>query len=378
MDAANDIREVMEKQGVEESVHYILKDHLGSWTTITDADGNVEQELSYDAWGSLRNPVGFGYGNVSHTFDRGYTLHEHYDDFDLINMNGRLYDPVIGRMFSPDIVIQDEHNLQAYNRYSYCFNNPLRFTDPSGYFVTIPPEFESFYLPQYFDDLATYKTELTKLGAENIDYSTNLLEGSPSTTVTEIWWSFEGDKYSMTIIEQDLKNYQQMLKCSCVASAVSAQEKRLNGNTLINEFSILWLFGWGLSDMIPQYHFKGLNTSCVLDYLKQVSTVYNDNKYFVPKKNNEHNEGFTFSEMKKDNGVLYRFYDDPKEMNNTISHTMNASRAIRFTMNNEILKHEIQVWDSGLVNGKVGGYRSFLEFAGGNLYYKMGILFKKQ
>ena len=53
MKAANDIREVMEKQGLEESVHYILKDHLGSWTAITDADGNVEQELSYDAWGSI-------------------------------------------------------------------------------------------------------------------------------------------------------------------------------------------------------------------------------------------------------------------------------------------------------------------------------------
>lgn len=53
MNAANDIRETREKQGLEESVHYILKYHLGSWTTITDADGNVEQELSYDAWGSL-------------------------------------------------------------------------------------------------------------------------------------------------------------------------------------------------------------------------------------------------------------------------------------------------------------------------------------
>ena len=45
----------------------------------------------------------------------------------------RMYDPTVGRMLSPDIVIQQEHNSQAYNRYSYCFNNPLRFTDPSGY-----------------------------------------------------------------------------------------------------------------------------------------------------------------------------------------------------------------------------------------------------
>ena len=168
MNAANDIRETREKQGMEESVHYILKDHLGSWTTITDADGNVEQELSYDAWGRRRNPNGFGYGNVSHTFDRGYTLHEHYDHFDLINMNGRLYDPVIGRMFSPDIVIQDEHNLQAYNRYSYCFNNPLRFTDPSGYVVQMPFEYyglETFgygYLGRHSFKGSSFNTEATE------------------------------------------------------------------------------------------------------------------------------------------------------------------------------------------------------------------------
>ena len=54
---------------------------------------------------------------------------------------GRMYDPVVGRMLSPDIVIQNPEYSQSYNRYSYCFNNPLRFTDPSGYVVTIPPEY---------------------------------------------------------------------------------------------------------------------------------------------------------------------------------------------------------------------------------------------
>ncbi|MBR5378551.1 MAG: hypothetical protein IK135_05480 [Bacteroidales bacterium] len=47
---------VSQTGGEVDSVTYILKDHLGSWTTITDAEGNVEQELSYDAWGNLRDP----------------------------------------------------------------------------------------------------------------------------------------------------------------------------------------------------------------------------------------------------------------------------------------------------------------------------------
>lgn len=47
-------------------------------------------------------------------------------------MNVRMYDPVIGRVLSPDNYVQDPTNTQCYNRYSYCLNNPLRYTDPSG------------------------------------------------------------------------------------------------------------------------------------------------------------------------------------------------------------------------------------------------------
>ena len=116
------------------TMSYVIKDHQGSmYATITNL---AIERYSFDAWGRRRNPQTLSYDNVTTSFDRGYTLHEHYDDFGLINMNGRLYDPLIGRMLSPDIVIQDEQNSQTYNRYSYCFNNPLRFTDPSGY-VTV-------------------------------------------------------------------------------------------------------------------------------------------------------------------------------------------------------------------------------------------------
>lgn len=48
-------------------------------------------------------------------------------------MNGRMYDPVVGRFLSPDNYVQDPRNSQSYNRYSYCLNNPLKYTDPSGY-----------------------------------------------------------------------------------------------------------------------------------------------------------------------------------------------------------------------------------------------------
>ena len=154
-------------------MYYTLKDHQGSLAAVIH--GNAVERLSYDPWGRRRNTTIFGYDNVSHTFDRGYTLHEHYDGFDLINMkftlsersaklclstaercelggaNGRLYDPILGRMLSPDIVVLDEQNSQAYNRYSYCFNNPLRFTDPSGYVVRGTRNYYDWSSRVYYD-----------------------------------------------------------------------------------------------------------------------------------------------------------------------------------------------------------------------------------
>ena len=60
---------------------------------------------------------------------RGFTGHEHYPQFKIINMNGRLYDPVIARFFSPDNFVQLPEFTQSYNRYSYCLNNPLKYVD---------------------------------------------------------------------------------------------------------------------------------------------------------------------------------------------------------------------------------------------------------
>ncbi len=112
-------------------MHYTLKDHQGSLTATIH--GNTVERLSYDAWGRRRNPNGFGYSNVTHTFDRGYTLHEHYDPDGLVNMNGRMYDPVMSSLLSVYAFVDDPATAQGFNRYSYCMHNPLRYTDPSGW-----------------------------------------------------------------------------------------------------------------------------------------------------------------------------------------------------------------------------------------------------
>jgi RHS repeat-associated protein len=64
--------------------------------------------------------------------DRGFTGHEHLPEFMLINMNARMYDPVTARFLSPDPYVSAPESMQGYNRYAYCFNNPLIYTDPDG------------------------------------------------------------------------------------------------------------------------------------------------------------------------------------------------------------------------------------------------------
>jgi RHS repeat-associated protein len=116
------------------SHEYVHRDHLGSVTALTrESDGSVIERYSYDAWGMRRNPTTWAAGTITAYEPRGYTGHEHLDDIGIIHMNGRVYDPRLGRMLSPDPVTQAPENGQNYNRYSYGYNNPLTYTDPTGY-----------------------------------------------------------------------------------------------------------------------------------------------------------------------------------------------------------------------------------------------------
>lgn len=116
--------------------YYVYTDHLGSLLTFTDENADIVHEQNFDAWGRYRNVDNISQdlnGNQTHDlFYRGYTEHEHLGEFELINMNGRVYDPLLGRFLSTDASINDPTIAQCYNRYTYCLNNPLKYTDPSG------------------------------------------------------------------------------------------------------------------------------------------------------------------------------------------------------------------------------------------------------
>ncbi len=120
---------------INEDLYFLRHDIQGTITGLIDKNDTLVEEYSYDAWGRRRNPTNWTYDSVPQPqyINRGYTMHEMLDEFGLINMNGRCYDPVVGRFLSPDIVVQNPNYTQSYNRYSYCVNNPLKYSDPSGW-----------------------------------------------------------------------------------------------------------------------------------------------------------------------------------------------------------------------------------------------------
>lgn len=119
-----------------EKILYVHKDHLGSWCLITDEDGKIIQKTSYDAWGNPRDyDTWSGKYKGELLCDRGFTGHEHSLALGIVNMNGRVYDPLLSMMMSPDKYIQNPDFSQNYNRYIYCYNNPLSYSDPSGEWI---------------------------------------------------------------------------------------------------------------------------------------------------------------------------------------------------------------------------------------------------
>jgi len=258
--------------------------------------------------------------------------------------------------------IQDPELSQAYNRYSYCLNNPLRFTDPSGYVTTIPPEFEKYYHPDLIGDYESYKEKLTEQGAENVSYNTESSEGKETTTLS---WTVEGNKYKMEIVNHRLSGYGETCKNSCVADAFSAQEARFEyGNKELTPEEIMsWEensceYGLKASDIIPLF-------------LKQTE-VYSNNGYTYTDMNDisgiSYYEKRAYFEMDKNRGVFFNF--SPSEFEN--GHVVNASTAIQFSIDNQVKAHEIRIWDSGNDNGKPGGYRSLLFYDLNKLFGKYG------
>ena len=126
------------RSNLTSDVRYMHKDHLGGLHVLTNEAGTAVLRLSNDAFGKRRSgstwsgsPCWSGIAALTHL---NFTGHESLDNVELIHMNGRVYDPMLGRFISADPMIQAPLMSQSLNRYSYVMNNPLSLVDPSGFF----------------------------------------------------------------------------------------------------------------------------------------------------------------------------------------------------------------------------------------------------
>lgn len=111
------------------AVHYWHGDHLGSSSVITDSTGAKVQALTYFPYGDIASNVPGSPVNVPYK----YTGQELDASSNLYFYESRYYHPVFGRFVSPDTIVPNPRDPQDLNRYSYVRNNPLRYTDPTGY-----------------------------------------------------------------------------------------------------------------------------------------------------------------------------------------------------------------------------------------------------
>jgi RHS repeat-associated protein len=184
-----------ERGGETDSIYYIHTDHLGSYCAITSPSKRVVQRNYFDPWGNYPTifastdgkgiglPPGGGEPHLKPSINfalthRGFTGHEHYPYLKIINMNGRLYDPVIARFFSPDNFVQLPEFTQSFNKYSYCLNNPLHYTDPSGQFIWNTLGNGLFFPARIFSEATTWVNDkINGIDRPNGYFNTSYLTG---------------------------------------------------------------------------------------------------------------------------------------------------------------------------------------------------------
>jgi len=121
------------------STYYATSDHLGSADVVMDSAGTVLVRESFTPFGARRGgnwqgvPTTPDYTAFDTTTRRGFTGHEMLDTVSLVHMNGRVYDPYLGRFISADTLVSNIAATQSVNPYSYAWNDPLKYIDPSGH-----------------------------------------------------------------------------------------------------------------------------------------------------------------------------------------------------------------------------------------------------
>ncbi len=117
------------RTGVNGTLNFLLGDHLGSQAITTNSSGTRTGEIRYFPWGTER----YTYGATPTTYH--FTGQRLESSLGLYYYGARWYDPAVGRFTSPDTLIPEQQGVQAWDRYAYTNNNPVKYTDPNGNMV---------------------------------------------------------------------------------------------------------------------------------------------------------------------------------------------------------------------------------------------------
>jgi len=112
---------------INSTLYYMLKDHLGSASVVTDASGTILGEQRYYPFGETRLTTGTIYT------DKLFTGQREMAGLGIYHYQARFYSPKIGRFLSADTIVPSYANPQHLNRFAYVRNNPLRYIDPTGH-----------------------------------------------------------------------------------------------------------------------------------------------------------------------------------------------------------------------------------------------------
>ena len=139
---SGEVQVIRRANGTSETL-YVTTDPLGSTDAVLNAAGTVVMRASFAAYGERRAshwqgaPSGTEWQAIADTTRRGYTGHEAIDNVMLVHMNGRVFDPRLGRFLSADPFVSCAGSTQAWNRFSYVDNRSLSRVDPSGFFLEV-------------------------------------------------------------------------------------------------------------------------------------------------------------------------------------------------------------------------------------------------
>ena len=115
------------------TVYYYVTNLQGDVVAILKADGTEVVHYTYDAWGVLLSTTGTMAGSVGYYNPLRYRGYVYDRETSLYYLQSRYYDPQMGRFINADAFTSTGQGLLGNNMFAYCENNPVNYSDPSGY-----------------------------------------------------------------------------------------------------------------------------------------------------------------------------------------------------------------------------------------------------